>query len=213
MQQSARRAALSPAVLWRVAAFALDPQCITPTGPKGNILKADVLSFLGRSPPTPAPASAFAPAPAAGVQHVSLRFGEHDLRSLRRFVANVGLGMLDDLLAKALCHALAACTSPTLLAAIHRQGGAPLSRRLGAPLSEHGAPPRSADSVYLRLFLGTDAEEHGHPAAPVSASVRRTDDTCTIAIASHDPHLNHTLHARLLPTLTASIADPYLMLL
>lgn len=41
---------LSPAVQWRLKAFNIDPLLIKPSGPKGNILKGDILQFLQARP-------------------------------------------------------------------------------------------------------------------------------------------------------------------
>ena len=55
---------LSPAVARVAAENNLDPKAIQPTGPKGNITKADALAAVGAAP-APAPAPAAAPAPVA----------------------------------------------------------------------------------------------------------------------------------------------------
>jgi dihydrolipoamide dehydrogenase-binding protein of pyruvate dehydrogenase complex len=55
---------LSPAVLALVNLYALDPAAIPASGPKGHILKGDVLAFIGDAPPpTVQPSS---PLPTAG---------------------------------------------------------------------------------------------------------------------------------------------------
>jgi 2-oxoglutarate dehydrogenase E2 component (dihydrolipoamide succinyltransferase) len=65
-QVSASTQTLSPAVQRAVAETGVDPATVTPTGPKGNILKGDVLEAAKSAPAAPAPTAPAQPsAPAA----------------------------------------------------------------------------------------------------------------------------------------------------
>lgn len=88
---------LSPAVLALVNLYGLDPSAIPATGPKGHVLKGDVLAFLGDTPPpvvkassplpTGATATAAAPTPASG-EVAEPEYVDIPVTTMRRVIAD-----------------------------------------------------------------------------------------------------------------------------
>jgi hypothetical protein len=185
---------LSPAVQWRVGAYKLDPQRLPATGPKNNILKGDVLSFLqNRSTPL-----------VKIPQKVVLILTEVHTAQLREFVAAVHPDMQDRLLAKAVCHALSKVKSPNLSMAVVDNSGI-FRGTVGSPISvqsDDGKDP------YLWIsFVDRDIKGEG---VQVNVNVTRNGDQYTLEVDSRDETVNMNDFLRIL---TRNVSDPYLMLL
>jgi len=87
---------LSPAVLALVNKYGLDAGAIAATGPKGHILKGDVLAFMGEIPaatglvtPPPAPAAEAAATPAtAAAAGDGVTYVDHPVTNIRKVIAS-----------------------------------------------------------------------------------------------------------------------------
>ncbi|PJF18091.1 hypothetical protein PSACC_02095 [Paramicrosporidium saccamoebae] len=183
---------LSPAVLWRVKAYHLEPSILPATGPKRHILKSDVLSYLASKPP---------PAPAEPSRFTVTK--EH-ANGLREFVKMVDPGGIAELmLVKAVCAAIARCARPDAVAVIHDSRGK-RTIKVGEPASTRNI--QQAAPIFIQIVVGNNI-----PAEPgFTVRINEKDAQYSFEFSGNDTDLDMT---RFIATLSDNISDPYLMLL
>lgn len=202
---------LSPAVYWRVKAHRIDPQAVSATGPKNNILKGDILRYLQDQ--SQSPSHNKQNSLPGNYRKYALILTKSNMKAIKEFTRSDVVEecyIWNALLLKALCHSLIGSQGipPDSWMAIHALDGSIKYNHIGSSLStkcESNDPPE--------VFLGINLScARSIPSAPLIATIHCKLDTVVIELESHS---NGTLldMESLIQHFHRNILDPPLMLL
>lgn len=194
---------LSPAVARLVETHNLNVSAISASGPKNNILKGDVLSFLARPQATSDDRRRRGSA--------SFSVERQQLVKLRTTLNIQQNDQLNRLIAVALCRAAAQQSSPAHWAFIKNAGNENGTRmiQLGASSSAPTSPQGKDQSPFLHITFAGMPQPTDCPVT-IEVNVDATHDRYNLQLEHSSSSFDCS---QFIKTFTENITDPYMMLL